>query len=91
MAILFHHQFLVKTNCNLLMQGQMLIVILIFLSLIILPSLLSSVIETMNLQKSGRGTFNQGNSPFVIIIGLFDNANRVIDVLNVFLHKVSIF
>ena len=65
--------------------GRLVIIILILCSLAIVPALVSSTLETMNVQRSGGGSFTKGRSPFVVIIGKFDTVNRVLDVLNSFL------
>lgn len=72
------------------LPGKYLVIVLILVSLAVVPGLISSTVETLNLQKSGGGTFIKGKAPFVVIIGMFDNVNRVLDVLNAFLHDVNL-
>jgi hypothetical protein len=59
------------------------------ISLAVLPGLVSSVVDTLNLQRQSGGNYVKGTNPFVVIIGRFDSANRVQDVLNAFLYNVS--
>ena len=49
--------------------GRLLIVILILVSLAVVPGLVTSTVDTLNLQKSGGGTFVRGRAPFVVLIG----------------------
>ncbi|KAJ3299618.1 hypothetical protein HK104_008211 [Borealophlyctis nickersoniae] len=66
--------------------GRVVVIVLILVSLIILPGLISSTVETFWLQRSGGGSYSRGKRPFVVICGVFDGP-RIMDVLNTFLNR----
>ncbi|KND00276.1 uncharacterized protein SPPG_09209 [Spizellomyces punctatus DAOM BR117] len=67
--------------------GQIVVLVLIMLAISILPGLIARTVETFKLRSAGGGTYQRGSHPFVVIVGLFDNALKVMDVLNAFLHR----
>ncbi|KAJ3330216.1 potassium channel, sub T, member 2 [Blyttiomyces sp. JEL0837] len=65
--------------------GQFIVVIIILVSLSTVPSLITSLVDTLTLQKSGGGTYTRGSSPFVVVVGLFDTVAKIVDVMEAFL------
>ncbi|KAJ3102136.1 hypothetical protein HDU97_000778 [Phlyctochytrium planicorne] len=69
--------------------GQVVVVLLIFAALALVPPMLSTLIETLSLQKAGGGSYKKGSSKFVVILGNFDTPTKIIDVLESFLTDES--
>ncbi|KAK9763051.1 hypothetical protein K7432_010629 [Basidiobolus ranarum] len=68
-------------------EGKVVVVIIIILVLIILPSLISETLETFFQKQAGGGTYHLRRSENLIVIcGQFDSTQRVLNILNAFLH-----
>lgn len=67
--------------------GQIVIIALITVSLTVIPSLITGLFETIRQQKAGSGAYIRGTTPFVVVCGLFCNVNRLLDIINIFIHR----
>ncbi|KAJ3389880.1 hypothetical protein HDU92_000825 [Lobulomyces angularis] len=69
--------------------GRIAVMVLIIVSLGVIPGLVSDVVDTLQMDKKGGGTFSKGNSEFIVVIGKYDNIDRLKDILSVFIHSDS--
>ncbi len=53
------------------------------------PGLISSAVETLELQQSGKGAYSLSSSPFVVLIGKFTETIQVRTILRSFFHGES--
>ncbi|KAL7753310.1 hypothetical protein RI367_001085 [Sorochytrium milnesiophthora] len=64
--------------------GRLVVVATIIIALSAVPSLVSSVIETLKQQSVGAGSYTKGRVPHIVIIGKFESITIVTDVLHAF-------
>lgn len=53
----------------------------------IMPGLVTGVLESYSLQKAGGGSYMRGSRRFVVVVGVFDNDVKVAEVMNTFLAE----
>ncbi|KAL2913073.1 hypothetical protein HK105_207418 [Polyrhizophydium stewartii] len=51
--------------------GQVVVIVMILVSIVVLPGLVSDVQEKLKLQKSGGGSYTLSSQPFVVVCGVF--------------------
>ena len=56
-------------------------------ALAVLPGLISNLLDALKFERAGGGTFEKGSHPFVVLVGVFDNAARIKDVLTAFYER----
>ena len=69
--------------------GRLTVIVLIIFMFLLIPTLISSALENWNLQRSGGGAYRPrwfGKSRFVVVVGIFDSINKVMDILGSFFH-----
>lgn len=69
--------------------GRLTVIVLIVFMFLLIPTLISSALENWNLQRSGGGAYRPrwfGKSRFVVVVGIFDSINKVMDILGSFFH-----
>ncbi|KAI9364525.1 hypothetical protein DFJ73DRAFT_956322 [Zopfochytrium polystomum] len=67
--------------------GRIVVIFVILVSIILLPTLISSLANTISAQSGSNGSYKVGKSPFVVIMGEFDTFPKVLDVMETFLDE----
>nr|KAJ3416644.1 potassium channel, sub T, member 2 [Polyrhizophydium stewartii] len=67
--------------------GQLVVVVMILVSIIVIPGLVTDVQETFKLQQSGAGSYTRGSRKYIVVCGVFDTVARVETVLSMIFSK----
>jgi hypothetical protein len=64
------------------------VMVMLLIALAIVPGLITTVVDTVAIQKAGGGGYSKGTSKFVVVIGPMDRVSRIIDLMETFLDTV---
>lgn len=76
------------------LEGRIVVMVFIIVALSIVPGLIAGTIETLKSSRSGGGSYIQSRAAngvmrqYLVMIGDFQNAKRVADMLSGFFNKV---